>query len=148
MEVKREEGDWWRVHQHSHSTTHQELTLGWLDWTGFRRANPWNTRWENEVRRLKWKTSSSWFFIIQRNKRDAEEDEETSHAELSGGWKRRSKGVLMKPSRDLWKEHLLFSSYESWDSMRRRWCRSEREEEEEDMLHSFLWEIQSERFGG
>lgn len=66
------------------------------------------------------------------NEADAKDDYwETNHAAsfLCGGWKsskeRWSWGVLMKPSRDIWKEHLLFSSYESWDSMRRRWCRSE-----------------------
>lgn len=51
----------------------------------------------------------------------------------------------MKLFRDLWKEHLLFSSYESWDSVRRRRCRSEAEREE-DLLLWFPWEIQSEEF--
>lgn len=55
------------------------------------------------------------------------------------------RGVLTEASRDLPKEHLLFSSYESWDNTRRRGCRSEGEREE-DMLHSVLWEICSERF--
>lgn len=51
----------------------------------------------------------------------------------------------MKLFRDLWEEHLLFSSYESWDSVRRRRCRSEAEREE-DLLLWFPWEIQSEEF--
>lgn len=57
----------------------------------------------------------------------------------------RKKETEMKLFRDLWKEHLLFSSYESWDSVRRRRCRSEAEREE-DLLLWFPWEIQSEEF--
>lgn len=57
----------------------------------------------------------------------------------------RKKETEMKLFRDLWKEHLLFSSYESWDSVRRRRCRSEAEREE-DLLLRFPWEIQSEEF--
>lgn len=64
------------------------------------------------------------------------EDEEINQCrrqeeERAARW-RRSRGVLMmKPSRDLQKEHLLFSSYESWDSMRRRQRRRRTEGERE-----------------
>lgn len=37
----------------------------------------------------------------------------------------RAASVLREPSGDPRREHLLFSSYESWDNMRRRWRRSE-----------------------
>lgn len=60
-------------------------------------------------------------------------------------WAERKKETEMKLFRALWKEHLLFSSYESWDSVRRRRCRSEAEREE-DLLLWFPWEIQSEEF--
>lgn len=77
----------------------------------------WGGKWD---RKQKW--GRCWGLL--RNKPRSEQ------SLLCGGWKsskeRWSRGVLMKPSRDMWKEHLLFSSYESWDSMWRRWCRSER----------------------
>lgn len=58
----------------------------------------------------------------KQNQKGAEEEKETSRApSIKEQW------ALMKPSRDLWKEHLLFSSYESWDIMRRRMFRSEEE---------------------